>query len=213
MRDIRSEMYGKSAMIAALTIGVAAAPAAAAEKTYSVPGLDYTVGNADQTAHAIPAVNGMPTNREVLADGTFYGRASAPATGKLHAGYFVACAAEVDATLALKVGLSGYSELSGNLYVSPSSVSPGLYWDVVDGTLSGSAEIDASLKPGKITDVKVADKDLRDDTTGTLYSRDFRIEVDNCVGPLTLRPYTSITADTPETSGTGMILGDSIQIG
>lgn len=216
---IRGVHVRKWVMVAVTTIGgctVAATSAtgasAAHERTYSVPEFTYTVGNSDQQAHSIPPLNGMPTNREVLVDGTFYGRVAAPATGKLHAGYLVACAAEMDASVAIQAGLSGFSELSGNLYIAPSQVSPGLYWDVVDGTISGSATVDTTLKPGKVTDVKVADKDLKSDTTGTLYSRDFRIEVDNCAGPLTVQPYTSINADTPGDSGTGMILGDPIQM-
>ncbi len=35
----------------------------------------------------------------------------------------------------------------------------------------------------------------------------------NCLGPLSIRPYTAVNADMPEISGTGMILGDAVQVG
>lgn len=85
-------------LTAATSVGIALAgtPFAAAqgmaphEKNYSGPGgFELTVGQMDEQFRPVPPLNGVPTNREVFLDNTFYGTIPANATGTMKAGYLV----------------------------------------------------------------------------------------------------------------------------
>ncbi|MFI6166395.1 MspA family porin [Nocardia sp. NPDC051052] len=197
-------------------IGLAAAPFASAglmaphEKTYNGPeGVEFTVGHTDEAFNPIAPQNGMPANREVFLDDTFYGRVDPRSTGTLKAGYLVACAVDVTAGIELgatagldasiKVGVSGDGDSS-----SPSaSASIGPSFHV-------GAGIKLAIAPGEIKDIPAGTKDIAPGHTGYLISRDFHVLVKNCGGPLTIVSYSIIEAKSAAVTGTQAVYGDPI---
>ncbi|WP_225731301.1 MULTISPECIES: MspA family porin [unclassified Nocardia] len=209
-------MYWKSVLAVAATMlgGLAAAPAATAdgpaphEKTYTVPGgFEFTVGNTENVAHPIPALNGMPTVREVMLDDTAYGKVIGTGKGHLKTGYFVACAVELKPKLDLNTSVGFSASATAGVDLSPAALLPSI--DLSAGpTVSGSIGLDLPLQPGKVTDVPVGEKDLSDGVTGSIISKDFHIRVEDCAGPLTIQAYTTITAESPAVTGMGAVVGD-----
>ncbi|MCP2289229.1 MspA family porin [Nocardia amikacinitolerans] len=209
-------MNGKSGLAAvaiAMVVLVGLAPQAAAvdlaphEKTYSAPGgLEFTVGHSEHAARPVGPLNGMPTNRDVFLDNTFYGQVS-DGTGRLKTGYFVACAVDLKAKLDLGAEVGIDADASAHLGLSPESLLPGV--DVSVGPyLSAGIGVDLSLTPGKVVDVPVGEKELLPGSTGYVFSRDRRVHVEDCAGPLTVQAYAIITAETPEVTAEGAVFGD-----
>lgn len=205
-----------AAVVAVVGCVVGAPTAAAAyaghEKTYSTPtGFEFTVGYDDLAARPVAAMNGMPTNREVFLDNTSYGRAHG-GTGHLKAGYYVACAVDVDAKLKIDPELDFNAGVSTDVGVGLLGPTAGV--DLTFGpSVTGGVGIGISLAPGKIADVVAGEKDLPGDgATGYLMVEDFHLMVGGCGGPLTIRPYTLITADSPEAGGSGAVYGDPITL-
>lgn len=211
-------MYPKFVLTAAALAGavVAASPGANAvsphEKTYDVaPGSTVTVGVRDTQAHPVAALNGMPTNREVLLDSTFYGRVTGAGSGVLTTGYMVACLLEADPKGSADANLDGEIDADVGVHIEPGQVTPRI--DVTAGpNLNGGLGVELELKPGKIADIASGSKDLRSDTVGSLLSRDFYIQVSGCAGALLVRPYAKILAKTADTDVTGAVLGDPITV-
>ncbi|MEU0507559.1 MspA family porin [Nocardia sp. NPDC005998] len=210
-------MYRKCVLIAALTMvgcAVTTAPfahaAAAHEKTYSVSGtMQFTVGQRDIDAHPLTALNGMPTNREVLLDTDFYGRISGSDSGTLTSGYYVACAVDLDPKAELQTKLQADANLDLGLDISPGSLTPSIDINVIPD-LSGGLGADLSMSPGKIADITVGTKKLQSDTLGTMVSRDFHIQVSGCGGALTIRAYARVTAESAAVDASGASYGDPI---
>lgn len=199
-------------LVAGPLLAVAPAGAAAPEKTYSAPGgVEYTVGQRDIAARPVAALNGMPTNREVFLDLTGYGRVTGAGAGTIEAGYLVACAADVDLTVKLEGKLGFGGDADATLDIGLGSLDPGI-------ELSAGPEADAgigaefSMTPGNIVKIAVGTQALRPDVTGYVQSRDFHLVVTRCAGPLTIRPYTSITATGPDVTGTGAVFADPITL-
>lgn len=212
-------MYWKCALLAALTtLGVPAttAPSAAAdashEKSYSVPGgVEFTVGQRDVASRPMAPLNGMPTNREVLLDTDFYGLISGSDSGVLKTGYYIACAMDLDPKAKLETKLQGEADLDLGVYIAPGEVSPSI--DVsVSPNLSGAIGAELSMAPGKIVDVSVGEKKLTPGVLGTVASRDFHIHVSGCGGPLSIRAYARVTAESPAVNASGAIYGDPIAL-
>ncbi|MEU8896955.1 MspA family porin [Nocardia sp. NPDC048505] len=184
-----------------------AATMAPHEKTYTAPdGLVFTVGHSDQVVNPVASQNGMPTNREVFLDNTFYGTVST-GTGTLKAGYFVACAVDMKVGIDLGAEVGFNADLDLGVSLSPeelfpdASVSVGPYLDAGIG-------IDLSMTPGKVVDVPVGERALTPGSTGYVFSRDRRVSVENCAGPLTIRAYAIVTANTSGVSADGAVFGD-----
>ncbi|MGV9612390.1 MspA family porin [Nocardia xishanensis] len=187
-----------------------AAPMAPHEKTVEGPnGFRFTVGHSDQAFHPVAPLNGMPTNREVFLDDTFYGRVEADGTGTLKAGYLVACAVDltVGIDLGAAIGFEAGFRVGGSSSddSASSSVDAGLGPDLHVG-----ASIDLSMTPGKVQPFEVGTKDLPPGSTGYLISRDFHVAVQDCGGPLTIRSYTIVEARSSEVSGREAVYGDPI---
>jgi hypothetical protein len=209
-------MYITSAIaIATAAFGIAiGAPAATAdggfaphENTYVTPdGLTYTVGHSDYAVRPIAPLNGMPTNREVFLDGTFYGRVDA-GTGTLKAGYFVACAVDIDVTFSANASASLSTSVNAGVSISPDLVSP-TAGVTIEPTITAGVGVNLAITPGVIEDVSLGEKPLAPGTTGSIVSHDFHLSVKNCGGPLTIRPYSMITASSPDTDATGAVFGD-----
>ncbi|MGK8557277.1 MspA family porin [Nocardia gipuzkoensis] len=212
-------MTSKRILIAAAlcTLGVITVeplPSAAAaephENSYHIDGgPEYSVGQRDMVARPMATLNGMPTNRELLVDSTFYGKVEGSATGTLKTGYLVACVMEAEP----KASASGEGKVEGDaeagVHVEPDEVTPKL--DVkLKPSVSGGVGAEISLTPGKIADVASGSKDLRGGSRGSLVNRDFYIQVSGCAGPLLLRPYAKIEVHSPDVDATGAVLGDPI---
>lgn len=187
-----------------------AATMAPHEKTVEGPnGFRFTVGHSGQAFHPVPPLNGMPTNREVFLDDTFYGRVEADGTGTLKAGYLVACAVDLTvgidlgAAIGFEAGIRVGGSSSGDS--ASSSVDAGLGPDLHVG-----ASIDLSIVPGKVQPFEVGTKELPPGSTGYFVSRDFHVSVQDCGGPLTIRSYTIVEAESPEVSGREAVYGDPI---
>lgn len=199
--------------VATLGIALAGAPLAHAggmaphEKSYAGPeGFAMTVGHTDQSFRPVPPLNGMPTNREVYLDNTFYGEVPADAFGTLKAGYFVSCAVDldlsvtVDASVGLDAGVTIGVGSSGKPSVN-AQIGP---------DFSAGIGLNMSLTPGEIRDVEVGTKELSPGSTGYLVSHDFHLLVMNCAGPLTIRSYVTIAAESPQVTAGDAVFGDTI---
>ncbi|WP_433192358.1 MspA family porin [Nocardia sp. CA-107356] len=210
-------MYRKCVLIAALTMvgcAVTTAPSAHAatsnEKTYSLSGtMQFIVGQRDVGARPLAALNGLPTNREVLLDTDFYGRISGSDSGTLTSGYYVACAVDLAPKAELETKLQADANLDLGLDITPGSVTPSIDVNLIPD-LSGGLGAELSMSPGKIADIAVSTKKLQPDTLGTIVSRDFHIQVSGCGGALTIRAYARVTAESTAVDASGASYGDPI---
>ncbi|WP_169810896.1 MspA family porin [Nocardia amikacinitolerans] len=180
------------------------------ERNYRIDGgPEYSVGQRDTVTRLMPALNGMPTNRELMVDSTFYGRVEDSAAGTLKAGYLVACVMEAEpkANADAEGTVEGNGEVGVN--VDPDEVTPSL--DVkLKPSVSGGVGVEISLTPGKIADVGSGSKDLRGGSRGSLVNRDFYIQVSGCAGPLLVRPYAKTEVHSPDVDASGAVFGDPI---
>ncbi|MGW3541024.1 MspA family porin [Nocardia niigatensis] len=184
------------------------------EKTYSTAsGFTFTVGQRDLDVRSVAPLNGMPTNREVFLDSTSYGTVPVGGSGHLKTGYYVACQADIDAKLHLDPELDLNPAVTANAGLD-TSLGPHAGVDLSVGpTVTGGIGVDVSIAPGKIADVVAGEKDLRGDGgTGTLLIQDFHLMVGGCGGPLTIRPYTLLSADSGPDGGSGAVYGDPITL-
>ncbi|MBB5914721.1 hypothetical protein BJY24_003588 [Nocardia transvalensis] len=179
------------------------------ENTYRAPdGFEFTVGHTGHAAHPVGSLNGMPANREVFLDNTSYARL-AGGTGTLKAGYFVACAVDIDVKFSANAGASLDAGANAGVSVSPDAVSPSA-GITIGPSVSAGIGVNLSLGPGKITEVKVGEKALTPGDTAYLVSRDFHVMVQGCGGPLTVRAYSIIEVSSPAVDGNGAVFGDPI---
>lgn len=213
-------MTTKTALVSALAatavgIGTALGTPAQAdalaphEKTTVAPGgLTVTVGHLNNADRPVPPLNGMPTSREVYLDNTSYGQVTG-GTGKIRTGYFVACAVDLDVkfNIAGKAGI----DVSASLGVSAGAelVTPSASVDITPD-IGASIGFDLSIAPGKITDVKLGEKQLPGSATGYIVNNDYKLTVNGCGGPLTVQAYTIIEASSPATDAADWVVGDPI---
>ncbi|WP_019932916.1 MspA family porin [Nocardia sp. BMG111209] len=207
--------------IAATTVGlVLGAPEASAdtgvfaphENTYvTTDGLTYTVGHAGSAVHPIAPLNNMPTNREAFMEGSFYGRVSGDGTGTLRAGYFIACAVDIDVVFSATAGVTMSLGANAGVAAAPDLVSPSVAASIGPSIAAGIG-LDLSISPGKIKDVVIDAKTLTPDRTATVVSHDFHLWAHHCGGPLTIRPYSMITVSSPDTDASGAVFGDPMVI-
>ncbi len=195
-----------------LVLTPAQASGPAHEKTYDAPGgIAYTVGHTDIAARPIGSLNAMPTNREAVLDITGYGRVTGAGTGTIEAGYLVACAADIDVAVTLDGRLGFDAGADATVDIGLASLDPGIELGV-GPAVSGGLGFELSVTPGKIAQVPVGEQTLRPDATGYVHSRDFHLVITECAGPLTIRPYTSITTHSPDLTGTGAVFADPIHL-
>lgn len=71
--------------------------------------------------------------------------------------------------------------------------------------------ITATLKPGQITDLEIASKDLAGPSAGLL-TDGVHIKVDGCLGPVGLRPYATATISTATTDATYAVYGRPLNL-
>ncbi|MFI6775651.1 MspA family porin [Nocardia sp. NPDC050412] len=209
----------KSVLLTAATlvgIAVAGAPFAAAqgmaphEKNYAGPGgFALTVGHMDEQFRPVPPLNGMPTNREVFLDNTFYGTIPANARGTMKAGYLVACAVDLDLTVDIQAGIGFDTGFSIGVSGSDDSTSPNFDASIGPKIYAG-VSLDMSISPGEIKPIEVGTKDLALGGTGYLVSHDYHLLVKNCGGGLTIQSYVTLTADTPDVTAADAVTGDRI---
>ncbi len=183
---------------------------AAHENNYATPtGFAFTVGHTDLVADPVAPQNGLPTTREVFLDNTSYGHVDDPGTAVLKTGYLVSCAVGIDLTFGAEAGAGFDAGVTLGVGASPDSLTPGL--DATIGpSIHASVGLDLDITPGVIQDIEIGSKDLVGGTTGYVMSHDFHLMVEGCGGPLTIRPYTKIEVDSPETSANGAVYGDII---
>ncbi|MFF2088811.1 MspA family porin [Nocardia sp. NPDC058176] len=198
-----------TAALALGTIGVtptaSAAPMAPHEQTYHGPGgFELTIGHTDQSYRQVPALNAMPTNREVFLDNTVYATAPPGATGELESGYLVACAVD----LTLSVGLDGGISVGAGTSIGFGSSGPDMSADI-GPSLSAGISLNLSLAPGEIKKIEVGTKSLGPDTT-YLVNRDFHLMVGDCAGPLNIYSWATVTADTVAVSAKNSVFGDTM---
>ncbi|WP_330252365.1 MspA family porin [Nocardia sp. NBC_00565] len=180
------------------------------EKNYSGPaGFELTVGHMDEQFRPVPPLNGMPTNREVFLDDTFYATVPANATGTLKAGYLIACAVEVKLAVDIDAGIGFDAGFSIGVSGSGDSVSPNLNASL-GPTIHAGIGFDLSLAPGEIRPIEVGTKQLAPGSTSYLVSHDYHLLVKNCGGPLTIQSYVTVTAESPEVSVGDAVTGDRI---
>lgn len=206
--NIITTVLGATA-VALATLGLApvaaAGPMAPHETTYLGPeGFQMTLGHTDESYRQVPALNAMPTNREVFLNNTAYVTAPAGATGTLESGYLVACAVDLE----LSVGLDGGIAVDAGASAGFGSSGPDASVDIGPSIFAGM-DLSLTLTPGEIKKIDVGSMPLG---TGTTYlvNRDFHLMVGNCGGPLDIYSWATVTASTPQVSATNSIFGDTM---
>ncbi|WP_433195340.1 MspA family porin [Nocardia sp. CA-107356] len=209
----------KSVLVTAATLvgmALAGAPFANAqgmaphEKNYSGPaGFEMTVGHMDEQFRPVPPLNGMPTNREVFLDNTFYGTVPTNATGTMKVGYLVACAVDLDLTIGIQAGIGFDAGFSIGVSGSADSMSPNFDASIGPKIYAG-VRLDMSIAPGEIKPIEVGTKELVPGGTGYLVSHDYHLLVKNCGGPLTIQSYITLTAVSPQVTAADAVTGDRI---
>ncbi|GAB4583319.1 MspA family porin [Nocardia sp. IFM 10818] len=213
-------MIIKTAFAAAVTAAglIAGAPLAGTanawalaphEKTLDAPnGMVVTVGHTANAARPVAPLNGMPTSREVYLDNTSYGAVTG-GTGKIRTGYFVACAVDLDVTFSIDADIGIDAGVNVGVGVDMTGVTP-LAGADISPSFGAGIGFDLSIAPGKITDIKLSEKELPPGGTGYIVGRDYRLTVEGCGGPLTVQAYTIIEATSPEADAADWVIGDPI---
>ncbi|WP_280297697.1 MspA family porin [Nocardia neocaledoniensis] len=206
--NIITTVLGATA-VALATAGLApvaaAGPMAPHETTYLGPeGFQLTLGHTDESYRQVPALNAMPTNREVFLNNTAYVTAPAGATGTLESGYLVACAVDLE----LSVGLDGGIAVDAGASAGFGSSGPDASVDIGPSIFAGT-DLSLTLAPGEIKKIDVGSMPLGSGTT-YLVNRDFHLMVGNCGGPLNIYSWATVTASTPQVSATNSIFGDTM---
>ncbi|MFE3545444.1 MspA family porin [Nocardia sp. NPDC059177] len=206
--NITTTVLGTAA-IALSTLGItpmaSATPMAPHESTYHGPaGFELTIGHTDQSYRQVPALNAMPTNREVFLDNTAYVTAPGGATGDLTSGYFVACAVD----LTLTVDLGGGISVDAGGSIGFGSSGPDASVDV-GPSISAGMDLNLSMAPGEIKKIDVGSRALDPGTT-YLVNRDFHLMVGNCAGPLNIYSWATVTATSGSVTATNSIFGDTM---
>ncbi|GEM34389.1 hypothetical protein NN3_53960 [Nocardia neocaledoniensis NBRC 108232] len=206
--NIITTVLGATA-VALATTGLApvaaAGPMAPHETTYLGPaGFELTLGHTDESYRQVPALNAMPTNREVFLNNTAYVTAPAGATGTLESGYLVACAVDLE----LSVGLDGGIAVDAGASAGFGSSGPDASVDIGPSIFAG-IDLSLTLAPGEIKKIDVGSMPLGSGTT-YLVNRDFHLMVGNCGGPLNIYSWATVTASTPQVSATNSIFGDTM---
>lgn len=181
------------------------------EKTTVAPnGLTVTVGHMDNAANPVAPMNGMPTSREVYLNNTSYGRVTG-GTAKIRTGYFAACAVDLDVSFDIKakVGIDVQADLGVSAGLD--MVTPTASVDIVP-EIGASLGFELGIKPGKIVDIKLGEKQLPAGETGYIVSNDYQLRVDGCGGPLTVQAYTIIEGTSPGADAADWVIGDPFQL-
>ncbi|MEV6771406.1 MspA family porin [Nocardia sp. NPDC051030] len=181
------------------------------EKTVTAPnGMTVTVGHLDNAVRPVSSMNFMPTTRQAYLDNTSYGRVVG-GNGKLHSGFFVACAVDLDVKFTITATAGIDVDLSAGVSAGMTGVTPSASASI-SPEIGGHIGVNLSLAPGKIVDVKLptelSDKELPAGNTGYLIDRDYHLYVENCAGPLTVQAYTVIEASSPEANVAEYVMGD-----
>lgn len=207
---------GMGAVLASIAVAVVGAGESRAygyaphENTYSTPtGFGFTVGHTDLAANPVAPQNMVPTTREVFLDNTSYGSIDGPGTGMLRTGYLVSCAVAIDLTFGATMSTGFDTGLTLGIDGTPDALSPGVSASI-GPRIGASMGLDLEISPGVIEQVEVGTKTLGGGMTGYVMSRDFHLVVEGCGGALTIRPYTRIEVDSPETTANGAVYGDVI---
>ncbi|MFX0580479.1 MspA family porin [Nocardia nepalensis] len=211
--NIKSALVTAATMVALASAGAPFASAqgmAPHEKNYSGPvGFEITVGHMDEQFRPVPPLNGMPTNREVFLDDTFYAQVPANAKGTLKAGYLVACAVDLDLKIGIQAGIGFDAGFSIGVSGGEDSVSPNFDASIGPKIYAG-VSLDMSIAPGEIKPIEVGTKELAPGGTGYLVSHDYHLLVKNCGGPLTIQSYVTLTAVSPAVTAADAVTGDRI---
>ncbi|MGW5310963.1 MspA family porin [Nocardia thailandica] len=207
MRTITALVTAGTVAFAALGGGAmaAAGPMAPHETTYQGPGgFALTIGHTDESYRQVPALNAMPTNREVFLNNTVYATPPAGATGEISSGYYVACAVDLKVT----VGLSGGIDVDAGASIGFGSSGPDASVDI-GPSVSAGIDLTLSMTPGEIKKIDVGTKPLGAGTT-YLVNRDFHLMVGDCAGPLDVYSWATVTATTPQVTAKNSMVGDTM---
>ncbi|MFI6869635.1 MspA family porin [Nocardia sp. NPDC050406] len=172
------------------------------ERVFNSPIGSFTVGHKDESVNRIPPLNQVGTTREALVSNTFYGRIDGGAVGTLVAGYHVGCAVNWN---------NGTLGLTPNIYpddVLPDEL-PGSPFSGMDGFQTYVAPvITATLGPGEVKEVKLAEKQVVAGDTAWAITRDFHVIVNACTGPVSIRSYAYMQVKSPLVDDSGGVFGD-----
>ncbi|MFI6870079.1 MspA family porin [Nocardia sp. NPDC050406] len=207
------------ALVAAVGVGLAGPMAATAnagglaphEKMTTAPnGMTVTVGHTDNWFHHVAPLNNMPTNREVYLTNTSYGTVEG-GSGKIRTGWFVGCAVDLDVTFTIDGGIGIDADAELGVSLGSSGVTPHAGVGITP-SIGGGIGFDLAITPGKITDIPLGEKEIPAGGTGYIVSRDYRLKVEGCGGPLTVQAYTIIEASSPEADVADWVMGDPVML-
>jgi hypothetical protein len=156
-------------------------------------GWSLSVSGTAESMEPVAALNGAPTSREYLVDGTFNGAITGSGTtklsgGTLEAGYQIGCGITQDDIESITTA-----------GITPGIGFPGVR-QILPITLAGSLsqQIKIALKPGMVNIVPVGKKSFKG-TDPRVSITGFRIKIDSCAGQSFIRSYATLTSSTDNT--------------
>ena len=162
-------------------------------------GWQVTAVKAREVVRSVPPLNQSPWTREgfvsLRAAGSITGAGRAPVSaGTVTGGFQIGC--NTDVTSGATIGIAGGPNATLNVSYPPAlgigaSVQP---------------SISSVLRPGTIADIPLGTKKLTA-TTGAITATDVHIKIDGCLGPVTLRAYTTVAVSTPSNDDTVNVYG------
>lgn len=151
-------------------------------------GWQVTAVKGAERVRSVPPLNQSPWTREgfftLTSSGVIAGKGKQKVTtATVKSGFEIGCNTDVSEG----ISPSDTIDLGGNLN-GGSNLSYGGYGDNDTG-------VSIQLKPGKITDVTLGTKKI---TAGyaNIHNDDVHVNIDGCLGPVALRPYTTVTVST-----------------
>ncbi|WP_067566213.1 MspA family porin [Nocardia acidivorans] len=192
-------------VVATATAGSSSADAVADKSRTIVTedGWSLTVSKLGETVDRYPNLAATPFTREgfvsLQAVGDIAGKGKSDIKwGVLDTGYQIGC--QVDVSNGLHLGL-GFS-------IGP-SVGLSIIGPDVGAHASVSPNVSTTLKPGSIQTVSFAKKSVID-KRASIYDDQAEVKVDNCMGPVTLRSFATITISTDTADNATTVYGDPI---
>ncbi len=195
-------------MAAMLLLGVPAVAMAdpvadSARDVVTDDGWQVRIGKTEENIDRTPNLAESPFTREgfvrvkAVADITGQGRIPVDAA-TMALGYQIGC--QVDVSNGISVGLS--AAIGPNVGISVGGVSVG-------ASALAIPNVSFSLKPGAITTVPLATKQLNGEHASITVDH-VQIKVDSCLGPVSLRSYASVSTSTADADHSVTVYGDPI---
>ncbi|MFF0490789.1 MspA family porin [Nocardia sp. NPDC004068] len=169
------------------------------EMTFASAFGSFTVGSRFATIDRHISANLVHPTREALLSGVAYGRINGPATGVLKTGYHVACAIDID---------GGIANVTPDITLSGPPGPDGL--PQIQAQMRPT--LDLKVNPGEVKEIPLGEKEMAPGHTVQIVVRDFRLSVNDCTGPVSVRQYTYVYARSADVDDSGAVFGDEMWV-